>query len=101
MMKKYTVTTNESLRLLCIKHDWFTQGSNEQYRKLFYANENGCPIEEIATIIWICSDSEKWCRRDILHELKSVQEDYLFAIGEQQIADGERAADEIYCGYFD
>ena len=101
MMKKYTVTTNENLRLLCIKHDWFTQGSISQYEKLFYANENGFPIEEIATILWICSDSEKWCRRDILHELKSAQEEYDWSICEQRIADGERVADEIYCGYFD
>lgn len=101
MMKKYTVTTNEDLRLLCIKNNWFTCGSNEQYEKLFRANEGLAPIEEIATIIWICSDENQWCRRDILEELKKVHEEYLMDVGEQQIADGERAADEIYCGYFD
>ena len=74
MERNYTVTYPEALRQLCIKNDWFTEGSNSQYEKLFYANENGCPIEEIATIIWVCSDSEKWCRRDILAELKAVQE---------------------------
>ena len=64
-MKKYSVTTTEDLRSLCIKHNWFTSGSISQYEKLFYANENGCPIEEIATIIWICSDED--CRRlDVL-----------------------------------
>ena len=69
-MKKYTVTTTENLRSLCIKNNWFTEGTNKQYEKLFYANEHGCSIEEIATIIWLCSNSDVWCRRDILDALK-------------------------------
>ena len=100
-MKKYAVTTPDELRSLCIRKNWFTHGSNSQYDKLFYANGTGCPIEEIATIIWLCSDEEQWCRRDILEELKAVHEEYLESIAEQQIANGERTADEIYCGYFD
>ena len=99
-MEKYTVTTPDELRSLCIRKNWFTCGSNSQYDKLFYANVTGCPIEEIATIIWLCSDED--CRRsDVLEELKAVHEEYLESIAEQQIADGERTADEIYCGYFD
>ena len=74
-MIKCTVMNNDKLRSLCIKNNWFTCGSINQYNKLFYANENGCPLEEIATIIWLCSD-EKWCRRDILEELKKAHEDY-------------------------
>ena len=98
-MKKYSITTPDELRMLCIRKNWFTCGSNSQYDKLFYANENGCPIEEIATIIWLCSDED--CRRDILEELTVAHEEYLESIAEQQIADGERSADEVYCGYFD
>ena len=64
-MKKYTVTTS-NLRALCIENNWFTCGDNHQYEKLFYANENGCSIEEIATIIWLCSDDSEWRRIDIL-----------------------------------
>ena len=78
-MKEYTVTTTEELRTLCIENNWFTCGTASQYEKLFYANEMGCPIEEIATIIWLCSDDV--CRRDILDELKAKQERYLFSIG--------------------
>ena len=100
-MKKYTVTTPEELRRLCIRKNWFTCGSNRQYEKLFHANESGCPLEEIATIIWLCSDEEQWCRRDILEELKMEQEEYLMDLAEQLIANGERASDEVYCGYFD
>lgn len=73
-MTKYAVTTTESLRTLCIKNNWFTEGSVEQYEKLFYANQMFCSIEEIATIIWLCSNTDLanggTCRRDILDELK-------------------------------
>lgn len=75
-MKKYTVTTTENLRSLCIKNHWFTEGTNKQYEKLFYANQHGCPIEEIATIIWVCSNADVWCRRDILDGLKTARTDF-------------------------
>lgn len=78
-MKNYTVTTRTNLRTLCIAHNWFTCGNCAQYEKMFYANENGCPIEEIATIIWLCSD-ENWCRRDILSILTDERRSYLKAI---------------------
>ena len=71
----YSVTTNEALRALCIKNNWFTCGTNKQYEKLFYANQHGCPIEEITTIIWLCSD-EGYFRRDILDELKQARVEY-------------------------
>lgn len=69
MENKYTVTTRENLIQLCIKNNWFTCGRCEQYEKLFYANEHGASIEEIATIIWLCS-SEEHCSRNILSALK-------------------------------
>lgn len=72
-MAKYTVTDNMTLQEACITLGWFTQGSSHQFDKLFYANEHGCPIEEIATIIWLCSDEEVWCRRDILAELRDLK----------------------------
>ena len=77
MKKDYTVTTPGNLRILCTRNNWFTCGSCEQYEKLFYANEHGCPIEEIATIIWLCSDCKEYGRRDILQELIDAQYDYL------------------------
>ena len=72
-MKRYTVSTTENLRNLCIENSWFTCGSTEQYEKLFYANEHNATIEEITTIIWLCSDDKKWCRRDILFALKEAR----------------------------
>lgn len=66
---KYTVTTFENLRQLCIKNNWFTSGSCEQYEKMFFANEKDCfSIEQIAMIIWVCS-SEEFRYIDIFDEL--------------------------------
>lgn len=101
------IIPNYDLRDLCIKNQWFTCGSNRQYEKLFYANKMGAPLDEIVTIIWICSDEEKWCRRDIKEILTKAQKEYDAAVAEAEdqmartTAAGERAADEIYCGYFD
>lgn len=99
-MKKYSITYPEDLRSLCIRKNWFTCGSIRQYDKLFQRNDEGASVEEIATIIWICS-SEEHSKEEILAELNEVHEEYLMSIAEAQIAAGERAADETYCGYFD
>lgn len=50
--------TNEELRELCIKNNWFTCGSNHQYDKLFEMNENGRSVDELALVIWLCSNDE-------------------------------------------
>lgn len=101
-MKKYSITTPDELRRLCIKNNWFTCGSNRQYDKLFYANENGCPIEEIATIIWLCSDED--CRR--LDILEILAEAYRKHIMNTIDANGDRekllhmTVEEVYESYF-
>ena len=64
--------SNEMLRHLCIKNQWFTQGTNRQYEKLFYMNDQKAPIEQIATVIWLCSDADATCRRDIIFELNEA-----------------------------
>ena len=101
-MKKYSVTTTWELRELCIENNWFTCGSIGQYEKLFYANENGCPIEEIATIIWLCSDEE--CRRlDVLDVLTEVHK--LHKLDVVQRTDADRlllmGVDEAYDSLFE
>lgn len=80
-MEKYAVTTNEELRKLCIKHRWFYQGTNDQYEKLFQANVEGVSVEEIATIIWVCSDHNK---NFILYILKQAHREYLESVAELQ-----------------
>jgi len=76
-LKGYTVTDNISLRRACIDNSWFDEGTNEQYEKLFYANGHGYLIDEIATIIWLCSDAQKWKKQDILVQLKELNKQYL------------------------
>ena len=103
-MKKYSVTTSEELRCLCIRKNWFTCGTNSQYDKLFYANENGCPIEEVATIIWLCSDDEVHSRRDILDTLIETWKQHVMDVID---ANGDKekllhmTIEEVYNGYFD
>ena len=103
-MKKYSVTTPMELRSLCIEKDYFTCGSNRQYDKLFYANEMGAPIEEIATIIWLCSDDDIHCRRDILDTLiETYKKHVLNVIAEN--GDNEKlltmTVEEVYNSYFE
>lgn len=71
----YSVTDPARLRMLCIRQNWFTCGSNEQYEKMFYANDNGWPIEDIATAIWICSKNVD--RDTVLNVLREEREYYL------------------------
>ncbi len=48
---------------LCNKHQWFTNGDNEQYERMFqivsdndiYAADTDI-LRKLATIIWICSN---------------------------------------------
>ncbi|MCQ2416360.1 MAG: hypothetical protein MJ071_00945 [Oscillospiraceae bacterium] len=50
----------EEVRSLCIRNDWFTAGSNRQYEKMFGRVAEHADIDEVATLIWICSvDVEK------------------------------------------
>ena len=63
--------TVDQVYALCNEYQWFTCGSNDQYEKLFIMIGEKAPIEEVATVIWLCSD-DKWCRRDILAELKEA-----------------------------
>ncbi len=60
------------LKEKCIIHHWFESGSVHQYNKLFQRNDEGASLEELATIIWICSNGHK--REDILHELNSLKD---------------------------
>ena len=60
-----------TLYRICNEKQYFTDGSNEQYDKLFELNRQNISIIELATIIWICSDGKK--RTDIFNELLKAQ----------------------------
>lgn len=73
MPKKYAITDPDTLGKLCIQNGWFYEGSETQFEKLFIANENAATLDEIAIIIWLCSDSNVWPLRritDFLEEYK-------------------------------
>ena len=55
------------IRSLCIKKDWFTNGTNTQYERLFDRVRDGADIDEIATIIWVCS--ENVTKEEIINQL--------------------------------
>lgn len=64
--------SNSTLRDLCVKNDWFTEGDIGQYDKLFRLNEMQAPIEHLSVAIWMCSDTDKWSRKDILVALNEA-----------------------------
>lgn len=61
--------SNEKLRSLCIKNNWFTSGTNSQYEKLFQLNEENAPIQDLALVIWVCSTDWEWL--DIVKALEA------------------------------
>lgn len=46
------------IRDLCIKNDYFTCGSNEQYNKMFEFAKVTKNHLEVAQMIWLCSDCD-------------------------------------------
>ena len=42
----------EDLRVLCIRENWFTNGDNSQYEKLFDLNQEGASLDDLALVIW-------------------------------------------------
>lgn len=71
-MKSYVTIPNFRLRELCIKQNWFTCGTCEQYDKLFLMNESesGFSANDVITAIWLCSD-EKWDCASICRIIRS------------------------------
>lgn len=65
--------TERELLELCVRNAWFTQGTDKQLEKLLYAHRMECSTDELATIIWLCSD-EDVCRRDIIFAINEMKE---------------------------
>ena len=78
---KFTETRTLSaskLRSICIQHDWYTCGTNEEYGRLFDKLTDccGCPVHltteklvEIADDIWDHSDITDYTIETVLFEL--------------------------------
>ena len=72
IMKSESVISAEALYSLCIRHRWFTCGTNRQYAELFNMLRDGASLDELALVIWICSDG--FDREEIREELHRVAE---------------------------
>lgn len=99
MQSQFSVADTEDLRSLCVRKNWFTCGSCEQYMKMFDMNQEKKPLEEIALVIWLCSKNVT--REGVQKALEVLHEDYLTYLDEIQQAEGERRADEAYCAQFE
>ncbi len=75
-MDNYSLVSTQFLRDLCIKNNWFTCGTCEQYEKLFELNRNGCTLDNLALVIWLCSD-EKWDEDTISRILRLEKRKFL------------------------
>ena len=62
---------SEDVRKLCIKHDWFTNGTNEAYEKLFALCDSGAKTETISLAIWLCTTG--WDREEIELQLEKYR----------------------------
>ena len=58
----------DALRSFCIRSNYFTAGDCDMYRKLFQANDDGASLDDLATIIWVCSSGVS--RREVLENLR-------------------------------
>lgn len=89
-MKNYTVTTSTNLINLCAGAGIFTDATKKQTERLLVENEAGCPIEQIAAMIWMCSDNSL-SRSEILDMLK-IERLYFY----KKLFPGVDSINEIY-----
>lgn len=62
----------DALYSMCVSRGWFTCGSNRQYQKMFDLARSGCNLKELALVIWLCSDDEKFTFEDIYKDLQKM-----------------------------
>ncbi len=52
-----TINNVTALWELCNRENLFTCGSNEQYERIYAKNDEGVPLRQLASMIWICSEN--------------------------------------------
>lgn len=89
---KFTETRildSSKLRSVCIKNDWYTCGTNEEYGRLFARlhDADGCPanmttekLAEIATDIWEHSEITDYTITTVMYELARACYSYFKAV---------------------
>jgi len=109
--KDFEYALTDALYRLCNREQYFTCGTNRQYNRMFsMAVMPEYTYRDIAMMIFTCSeipDGEDVNSffSDIQNQVETIYneilEDEALARMEEQQAAGERAADEVYCGYLD
>ena len=109
--KDFEYALTDKIYRLCNREQYFTCGSNRQYNLMFsMAVMPEYTYRDIAMMIFTCSeipDDEDVNSffSDIQNQVETIYNDILeceaAARMEEQQAAGERAADEVYCGYFE
>lgn len=67
--------SREAVRQYCVANDLFTSGSTQQYERMLDALETQLPLHDIATIIWVCSDTAKHAD-EIENDLRQIALEY-------------------------
>lgn len=63
--------TSQKVIDYCIDNKLFTHGDTDQYKRVLELAEKSFPLHDIATMIWICSDTDKHAT-EIEHDLVEV-----------------------------
>lgn len=72
----------EAVRRYCVANELFTSGSTQQYEKMLDMLDTQKPLSNVATVIWICSDTDKHADeiendlRQIVLEYERIGEEY-------------------------
>lgn len=64
-----TLRSKNKMYDCCVRHNFFTRGSNDQYQDMFdMVDDPNVSIVELAAVVWICS--EGYTRDEVLNILR-------------------------------
>lgn len=102
--KDFEYILHSKIYELCNREHYFSCGSQRQYQRMFdMAVMPEMSVRDIAMMIFTCSEDTSLGRilSDLNKIMTDIEECEAAVRMEEQQAAGERAADEVYCGYFD
>ena len=100
----FEYSLKDKLYRLCNREGYFTCGTNRQYDLMFsMAVMPEMSVRDIAVMIFTCSEKASLGRilSDVQEIMNDIEEAEAYLRMEEEQARGERAADEIYCAYFE
>lgn len=100
--RDFEYTMVDKIYRLCNREQYFTCGSNRQYDLMFsMAKMPETSTRDIAIMIYTCSDGKASLGRilnDLNEIMSEIEEDEAMCRMEEQKAEAQRAADEVFCG---